>query len=209
MNRRTFSATAVTAPLLAGCVFGQYFDIEWDEEVMLHDGQMIVVHVKQTFERRDRFSRYEHTIFRRNEFTFNAGGDAGRITFGSRLGVGYIDQINGTWYAVLFGQGPYGNHPDEMPGHWGRDFTRAEERLAKLDKGKFIPISWDLAPPGAILRNNFVVGSMPLEILAGFNNKKMTLEDKKRLRTTYPPGPGGGEIDRPIRMQQHTLGDKK
>lgn len=31
-------------------LYPRYFDITWDEEVQLHDGRMIVVHVKRTFE---------------------------------------------------------------------------------------------------------------------------------------------------------------
>jgi len=184
-------------------LYPRYFDIEWDEEVQLHDGRVAIVHVKNTYERRGmRLSRFEDTTFRRNELTFDAGGGLGRVTLGSRLGVSHLDQIDGIWYAVLFGQGPYGNHPDERPYHWGSDFTMQEERLARLDKERFVPIAWELAPPGAILFNNRVVGSMPLEVLAGFNHKQLTLDDKKRLRASYPPGPGGGQISRPLRMKQ-------
>lgn len=208
LSTKIFIALVAVVVLATGYVltFGlypRYFDIQWDEEVQLHDGRMIVVHVKQTYERRGtRLSRYENTTFRRNEFTFDGGVGIGPITLGSRLGIGYIDRIDETWYAVLFGQGPYGNYADEMPDHWGHDFTMQEERLARLKNGKFVPIAWELAPPGAILNDNLVVGSMPVDVLASFNNKRMTLDDKKRLREFYPPGPGGGYISRPIRMQR-------
>lgn len=213
-STQILSVLALVLVLAAGYVtkFGvypRYFDIEWDEEVELHDGRVTVVHVKKTYERRGmRLSRYADTTFRRNELTFDAGEGLGRITLASRLGVSHLDQINGTWYAVLFGQGPYGNHSDEMPDHWGSDFTMQEERLAMLDKDRFVPIAWELAPPGTILRNNRVVGSMPVEVLANFNHKKMTLDDKKRLRATYPPGPGGGQISRPLQMRK-IQGEKK
>ena len=203
MNRRTALIIAGSVPLLAACLYDQYFDIEWDEEVLLHDGRVIVVHVKRTYERRGKRLRpYEDVTFRRNEFTFDAGDPVGLVKFSSRLGVGLIDQVNGNWYAVLFGQGPYGNYPEEMPDHWGQDFTVQEERLAKLERDRFVPIAWDAAPPGALLNNNFVVGSMSVKELSDFDGKKMTLGDKKRLRDAYPPGPGGGKISRPIRMQK-------
>jgi hypothetical protein len=187
-------------------IYSRHFELQWHEEVQLHSGRVIIVHVKQSFERRNRWSRYSHATLRRNEFNFDSSEKAGRITFSSRLGVGFIDQIHEKWYAVLYGQGPYGNHPDEMPNHWGSDFTQKEERLARLDGSKFVPISWDLAPPGAILRNNFAVGSIPLEASANFDGKTLTLADKAQLRTKYPPGPGGGEISRPIRMRKVALG---
>ncbi len=205
--KSTLGGLAITTALAVAYVlkFGlypQFFDIEWNEEVLLHDRQVIVVHVKRTYERRDRFSKYEHTSFRRNELLFDSASGEGRITLSSRLGISYLDRIDGIWYAVLFGQGPYGNYPDEMPDRWGRDYTVREERLVRLVTDKFMPVSWDSAPPGAILHNNLVVGSMPLEVLAGFDGKKMSLDDKKRLRADYPPGPGGGDISSPIRMQQ-------
>ena len=31
--------------------YSRFFDIAWDEEVQLHDGRVILVHVKQTYER--------------------------------------------------------------------------------------------------------------------------------------------------------------
>ena len=173
----------------------------------MHDGRVIVVQVKRSYERRNRWSRYSDAALRGNEFHFHANDQIGRIAFSSRLGVGFIDQIDDKWYAVLYGQGPYGNHPDEMPNRWGHDFTEKEERLARLDGRQFVPISWDLAPQGAILRNNFAVGSFPLEALAKFYGKTMTLADKTKLRIDYPPGPGAGEIARPVRMRKVGLGN--
>lgn len=181
--------------------YPRFFDLEWDEDVMLHDGRVATVHVKLTFERRDRFSRYENTTFRLNELTFDAGNALGRTTLRSRLGVRHLDQVAGTWYAVFYGQGPFG-YPEERPDYWGDDFTVSQERLAKLENGRFVPIAWELAPPGAILRSNRIVSSASVEVLASFNKRRMTLSDKERLRAGYLPGPGGGEISRPIRMRQ-------
>lgn len=101
MNRRTFNTTAVTAPLLAGCVYGQYFDIEWDEEVLLHDGRMIVVHVKRTFERRSLTDRWlGHD--RDTEITFNAGAPWGKFSRKfERYDVTMIEQQDSNWYFGL------------------------------------------------------------------------------------------------------------
>jgi hypothetical protein len=101
MNRRTFNATAATAPLLAGCVYGQYFDIEWDEEVLLHDGRMIVVHVKRTFERLDRFDRWRG-VYRDTEIAFDAGAPWGRYQRKFlRYEVEMIEYLDGKWYLGL------------------------------------------------------------------------------------------------------------
>ena len=101
MNRRNLIATALTAPLLLGCVYGQYFDIEWDEEVLLHDGRMIVVHVKRTFERRSRFDRW-NGIHRDTEISFNAGDKIGLfVKKFERYNVGMIETDRGNWYFSL------------------------------------------------------------------------------------------------------------
>ena len=77
MNRRTFAAAAAL-PLLEGCkeAYPRFFDIEWDEEVLLHDGRIIWVHVKRTFERRSQYDRWEG-IHRDTEVNFDAGGKIG------------------------------------------------------------------------------------------------------------------------------------
>ena len=51
MNRRSFIATAFATPLMSGCFWDKHFDLAWEEEVELHDGRVIVVKVKHTYER--------------------------------------------------------------------------------------------------------------------------------------------------------------
>jgi hypothetical protein len=179
----------------------RYFDIAWDEEVQLHDGSVILIHVKENYERLGRhLFPYEKTLFRGNEFTFKDPQTQEVISVKSRLGISLIDKINGEWYIVLYGQGSYGD-PDEQPNKWGDDFTQKQERLAKLKKGQFIPISWDEAPTNSLEKDNLVVVAREIKVLAAFDGKRMSLQDKKNLRLTYPPGPGAGEISRPLRMK--------
>lgn len=212
MKRRTLLLATAASPLLTGCIWPNEFELAWDEEVQLHDGRVAVVSVLHRYQRyrNHLLNRYADAIFRGNEFTFDAGETIGRIKLVSRLGVKYLDQIEGNWYAVLFGQGPYGNNPDEMPDRWGHDFTRSQERLAIFRNGRFEPISWDLAPPNSILRTNLMVGSMPVGVLASLNGKRVTLIEKQGLRVKYPPGPGAAEIDRPLRFYGNRIrGEKK
>jgi hypothetical protein len=210
---RIFSAALVIAVALGTAyatkfgLYPRYFDIAWYEELQLHDGRVVVMHVKETYERRGfRINRYANTTFRKNEFEFDPGSGQGAITFTSRLGVRSIDQVSGTWYVVLFGQGPYGNFPEEMPDHWGMDYSVSEERLGKLIAKRFQPVAWDEAPAGTLKVPNRIVGSLPLEVLAQFDGRLITLADKKRLRDMYPPGPGAMVISRPIRMQSKSQG---
>ena len=102
MNRRTFVAAAAL-PLLDGCkeAYPRFFDIEWDEEVLLHDGRIIWVHVKRTFERRSQYDRWEG-IHRDTEVSFDAGGKIGLLTKKfERYDVILIEADRGNWYFLL------------------------------------------------------------------------------------------------------------
>jgi hypothetical protein len=179
----------------------RYFDIAWDEEVQLHDGSVILIHVKESHERLGRrLFRYENTLFRGNEFTFKDPQTLEGIFVKSRLGISLIDKINGNWYIVLCRQGPFGES-DETPTQWGHDFTQKEERLAKLKQGKFSPVSWDEAPANSLQEEN-LFSSVRIDVLATFDGKRMSLQDKKYLGLAYPPEAGAREISRPTRMKQ-------
>lgn len=189
-------------------LYPQYFDIAWDEEVQLHDGRVIVVHVKRTFERRGlRLARYDeiNSTFRRNEFVFDANEKAGVVTFSTRMPVAYLGEIGGYWYAVISGQGPYGNFEDEMPNRWGDDFTNLEQRLAVLSGSKFLPLAWDRAP-SELTRMN-LLSSIPLIELVALNDQKVSLAMKTSLEDAHPSS-YRNQISRPLRMTQNQ-GDKK
>ena len=83
LNRRAFLGSLMAAPLLTtGCWRGRYFDIEWDEEVELHNGRIIIVHIKRTFERVTasmRRSRWKG-VLRATEISFDTGGQIGVYT---------------------------------------------------------------------------------------------------------------------------------
>lgn len=82
-------------------LYPRYFDIEWDEEVKLHDGRMIVVHVKRTFERRDRFDQWK-AFDRDTEITFDAGPPWGKFNRNfERYDVKMIEEREGSWYVAL------------------------------------------------------------------------------------------------------------
>ncbi|ABD70432.1 hypothetical protein Rfer_2718 [Rhodoferax ferrireducens T118] len=105
-SRQVLGALAIVLVLAGGYVlkFGlypRYFDIEWDEEVQLHDGRMIVVHVKRTFERRSRTDRWlAHD--RDTEVTFDAGPPWGKISRNfERYDVKMIEQHDGNWFFAL------------------------------------------------------------------------------------------------------------
>lgn len=82
-------------------IYPRYFDIAWDEEVQLHDGRVIVVHVRRTFERLSGFNRWRG-VHRNTEITFDAGGDLGRISRKfQRYDIDFLHNKNNDWYLAL------------------------------------------------------------------------------------------------------------
>lgn len=183
MNRRTFASAAIAAPLLSACSYERFFDIEWDEEVLLHDGRVIVVHVKNTYERRGQgLKQYDETqiTFRHKELTFESEPGK-RVTFITRMPLAYLGQFGEIWYVVIFGQGPYGNYPDEMPDHWGTDFSASMMRLATLQGDTFIPTRWANSPePMKSMKWKVnLMTSIFWNDFSKWNGKKLTLGQKE------------------------------
>lgn len=115
MNCRAFLGSLMAAPLLTTACqkdYGQYFDIEWDEEVELHNGRIIVVHVKRTFERVTRAmqrSRWKG-VLRTTEIEFDAGGQIGRYKRKfENYDVKSIDLNHNKLYISLVGYGAVKN----------------------------------------------------------------------------------------------------
>jgi hypothetical protein len=189
MKRRTFTAAVIASPLLSACIYDQFFDIEWDEEVLLHDGRVIVVHVKNTYERRGKgFKQYDETkiTFRHKELIFESEPGK-RVTFKTRMPVAYLGQFEKDWYVVIAGQGPYGNYPDEMPDHWGNDYSPSIARLAILQNGAFIPARWANAPE-PLKSTGWQVNLMTSSFWGDFpqwNRTKLTLNHKKVFKDTH------------------------
>jgi hypothetical protein len=181
-------------------LFPQYFDLEWDEEIEMETGKLAVLRVKKTFERRGyRLLPYDEnaSTMRRNTYTFTTNGSA--VVFTTRMPLAYLGELDGHWYAVIAGQGPFGNYPDEMPDHWGRDFTTLEQRLAVLKGDAFTPIAWEAAPKGLVRMN--LLPSVPLSRLVSLNGSRVSLVQKRQLELDYPT-PYRREITRPLRFKE-------
>lgn len=205
-RKQALGALVIVLVLAAGYVlkFGlypRYFDIQWDEEVQLHDGQVILVHVTNTYERQGvRFKPYDENniAFRGKTLTFEPEPGQ-RYTFHTRMPVAYIGQFDKEWYVVISGQGPYGNHPDEMPTRWGNDFTTLVQRLAILRDGSFTPIPWDMAPP-QLVKMNLVESAFFTDFVA-WDGIRLTLDQKEKFNANHIT-PYRQEITRPIRLQK-------
>ena len=180
-------------------LYPRFFDIEWDEEVKLHDGRVIVVHVKNTYERQKKNSgRYdENSIqFRHKELTFERNPGE-KYTLKTRMPLAYLGRFDEKWYIVISGQGPYGNFPDELPTRWGDDFSTRIQRVAILEKETFQPIRWEDAPSALISMN--LTDSIFWKDFVAWDGLMLSLNQKLLFQKTHP-APEQGVITRPIRM---------
>lgn len=206
MNRRTLFAAVTVTALLSGCVRDRYFDLEWDEEVQLHDGRVIVVHLKHTYERIEQgffttvlsgFSPYAGTILPRDTtLTFDAGGTTGKVT---QLFKGFdpvfLGQHEGNWYAVLCGDYYYGSR--QLPGQdWGELEGPYGQWAIKLDQGKWQPISMSRLPDVFQEPNMLMLYGNAKEH-ADFNGKRVTVHDKQAWLVKHPLGYAHVRLTRP------------
>lgn len=85
------------------------FSLQWDEEVKLHDGRMIVVNIKRKFRRQYLHLEYERVWYLGTQISFDAGEPWGRYT---RYFQGYevdkIENYQGKWYLTLIDASPGG-----------------------------------------------------------------------------------------------------
>jgi hypothetical protein len=221
MKRRTLLTSMVSTPLLGACTPDRNFDLSWDEglaviskrscsppdrnfdlswdeEVQLHDGRVIVVHVKHTYERIGEgffttlerfFSPYAGLVLPRDTtLTFDAGGMTGVVT---QLFKGFdpilLGQNEGSWYVVI--DGGYYYNSQNLPGQsWGiLEDHFSGQRSAKLVGTVFQPMSLrDL--PKIFEKPNMLLLYGEAADHAQFDGKRITLNDKALWAKKHPPG---------------------
>lgn len=199
MRRRMLFAVFPAIPIiLSGCIWRQYFELGWDEEVELQDGRTILVHVTHTYERRSSWRRYDTATHRDTELRFDAGDGIGTVTqlFKSFSPI-FLDQHEGTWYAVLYGG--YRKRTREIPGQdWGDRDSPYGQWAIKLEKGKWTPILMSSLPEKFKTPNMLLLHGSVSQI-AELDGTRVTLERKRRWREDHPPGYADARLERPVR----------
>jgi hypothetical protein len=186
MKRRFFTTAVVTAPLLSGCTkYEPYFDIEWDEEVLLHDGRMIVIHVNRTFERLNQFERWSG-VQRDMEISFDAGGTIGRFTKKfQRYDIDFLHEKDDQWYIYLINT--TGTPPIKLV-DWNAAFL-----ILKPSGQLEAALSWDQLPFD-FLNRNIMPPSPNAEGISKFNGKRLSIETKRAHWKAFPAGAGDDEV---------------
>ena len=204
-RRRELLAATLTAPLLTGCLWPRFFDFGWDEEVQLHDGRVIVVKVKYTYERLGgalSFNRYDPSILRKTEISFDAGKPIGRFKqLFEKHRVDMVEQFNGKWYLLLERVGGLliVETADGRKEAWGPVQNSSGHKCWSLDERGLVRASInDL--PDSVLKVNLLMDYAPTEELAAFDGTRLTLSQKNSYAQKYPLDPPRMKIERPQRI---------
>lgn len=194
--RRSLLAAFASLPFLSACIYDREFILEWDEEVQLQDGRVIVMHSKQTYMRIEQgLTRYGGLIRPLDRtISFDGGPSIGQVT---QLFKGFqpifLDHYEGTWYTVIVG----GHYPKsrEMPGqNWGAYDGPRAHHVAKFLGGRFVPVALAELPAKFEFPNLMVrVHPKDHEQFAG---KRLDLADKVEWKKKYPPSPDDARLDR-------------
>jgi hypothetical protein len=207
-NRYVLGGIAILLVLAVGYVskFGlypRYFDIEWDEEVLLHDGRMTVVHIKRTYERRGmRLERFpEHPRQVSMSFNFDMGkSKTFEYTF-KRGTLHFLDEKDGKWYIG------YHADPGDPSVEIGTRLLYPHVAILNKDGSIDKPSRWSDVPP-EIKNANILPATPNPKIVSKFNGKKLTVAEKMAHWSMYPTGAGWGTIQRTT-PQPITQGEKK
>jgi hypothetical protein len=208
MKRRSFAAALAVTPMVSGCFWGKHFDLAWEEEVQLHDGRVIVVKLKHTYERLQLgFTRYGGTnIVRDSAITFDAGGTTGLIT--QELKGGWplsLEQVDGSWYLVFYWNSRWS--PALLGGQdWGQDQNGHGQHVAMLRGMRFSAISI-CALPSKVQRPNLLLHQDDLSKMASLSGSLITLR-AKRILDGPPRGPHETSIERPAPLSSPACGEQ-
>ena len=198
MKRRALLGTALSSLLLSACVYGKNFDLEWDEEVQLHDGRTIVVHLKYTYRRLYQgLTPYSGTNQPLDTtLSFDAGIPTGVVTqwFKGFLPM-FLGQYDGVWYAVLYGN--YYDDSRKVPGQdWGEMEGPYGQWAIKLIDGAWKPISMAELPSVFQTPNVLMLYGSAQEH-ADFAGHRVTLQDKANWLEKHPLGYADVRLTRP------------
>lgn len=187
--------------------YPRYFDVQWHEEVQLRDGSVVVVRITDRYERRHlALYRYASAIHRDTELavdtptgTVRQMFKGGRPLLLERAGQGWllVFDWNAEWSpALLQGQ------------DWGPERNPNGQSIARSQGTRFVPASFcDL--PGGIRTPNLLIRTMPVEVLAELDGRRITLQEKATLQAKYPPGYAHVRVERPQTSDGHCRADIK
>jgi hypothetical protein len=195
MRRRALlGSTASVLPVLAlgGCGYRGEYALSWDEEVLLHDGTMIIVHVTRYFWRDLQLPTFQSFyVLREMEIAFDAGPPWGRYRrrFTGYSWVYMIDRKDGNWYIGIAGDPGMHRITNPLFPFWILSADGKERPAVSAEDVPRFPLDNVLPLLG------------PQEKFFGFKNSLLKWDQKMKYWRANPRS-GDDTPDRP----QHTTG---
>ncbi len=196
-HRQVLGVLAIGLVLAAGYVlkFGLYpreYDIQYDEEVQLHDGRIIVVHIKRVYRRKglmlEKFPKYPYRMGM--EFSFESGPAGKRFSHYFKKGsLGFLDQKDGKWYIG------YGMDEGDPSAELGSRAIYPNVAILNPDGSITKPKSWDEVP-SEITQVNIMPSTPDEQVMSKFNGTKLMLQTKMQHWVMNPIGAGDHTIHR-------------
>jgi hypothetical protein len=205
LRRRTILALVGSATVLTSCFYDRFFDLEWDEEVQLHDGRVIVVHIKHRYMRIEQgLTRYSGvSIPIDSTLTLNTNSSAGTVVqYFKGFRPIFLDHYEGVWYAVL--RGKYYPGVRETPGqNWGEGEGPNYHHTLHIANGKWQPIRLCDFPdkfkkPNIVqlLESQARPSESSAQRFAVYQNKRITLVEKQQIDVDSRNGTNTISIER-------------
>lgn len=169
----------------------KFYDIEWDEEVQLHDGRLIMVHIKRTYERRGmRLEQYPEDP---RQISMGFSFDTGRQNIFEHIfkrgTLHFLDEKDGKWYIGY--NADSGDNSVEI----GTRSLYPHVAILHADGSIDKPNNW-YEIPAEIKSANILPATPNPNIISKFNKKKLTVVEKMAHWNKYPTGSGWGTIQR-------------
>lgn len=166
-------------------LYPRYFYLEWDEEVRLHDGRLIVVHLKRRYERLGKqFLPYSSVVRRDTEFGFNPDNKNYNVQLFRGFSPMFLGCYDNVWYMVLYGG--YYSGSRNLPGQdWGELEGPYGQWAVMFEGGRWRPISMTRLP-SVFQEPNMLLTYGEVEELLGFDGGVISLEDKRSWLKKHP-----------------------
>ena len=178
--------------VLSSGLYPRFFDIAWDEEVQLHDGRVIVVHIKRFYQRKglmlERFPKHPYRMGM--EFSFESGPSGQRFSHYLKRGsLAFLDQKDGKWYIG------YGMDEGDIAAELGSRAIYPNVAIVNPDGSITKPNSWDEVP-SEIKQVNIMPSTPDEQAISKFNGTRLTLQTKMHHWAANPIGAGEHTIQR-------------
>ena len=171
-------------------LYPRFYDIAWDEDVQLHDGRVVTVHIARHLERTGmRLERYPlHPRSLGMSFSFSTAQGAFRHKF-ARGTLHFLHEKDGKWYIGYLAD------PGDPSVEIGNTYLHPHIAVLNPDGGLHKPASW-AEVPAEFTTANILPATPDAKAIAVFAGQHLTVAQKQAHWARNATGAGWGRIQR-------------